>query len=101
MALQLLGITLWTGPHSACRGLRRGVSKPAVASDLTTEAEQLFPKAYAPVLCELVAVLGQHLGREGAEAMLREAGRRLAAGRASGGDLRARLDGAAVVLGEL
>lgn len=81
-------------------GLRRGVSKPAVAYDLTERAEQLFPKAYAPVLRELVAVVGDELGADRAEALLRQTGRRLA-GRTADGDLPTRLNAAAAVLDEL
>jgi predicted ArsR family transcriptional regulator len=83
------------------RGVRRGVSKPAVAYGLTAEAERLFPKAYEPVLRELVAVLGAELGEEAASSLLRETGRRLAAGRGTGGGLRDRLKAAVTVLGEL
>src|SRR5437899_13088388 len=36
------------------RGARRGSGKPAYVYDLTPEAEQLFPKAYGPVLHELL-----------------------------------------------
>ncbi|MCA1666754.1 MAG: helix-turn-helix domain-containing protein, partial [Thermomicrobia bacterium] len=36
------------------RGVRRSTSKPAYAYDLTPEAEQLFPKAYAPALAQLL-----------------------------------------------
>ena len=83
------------------RGVRRGVSKPAIAYGLTAEAEQLFPRAYEPVLRELVAVLGAELGEEATTSLLRETGRRLAAGRVAGGELRARLEAAAAVLGDL
>jgi predicted ArsR family transcriptional regulator len=83
------------------RGIRRGVSKPAVAYDLTAQAEQLFPKAYEPVLRDLIAVVEERDGRAGAEAMLRETGRRLAAGRRASGDLRARAEAAAALLAEL
>src|SRR5438093_181833 len=83
------------------RGVRRGVSKPAVAYDLTAQAEQLFPKAYEPVLRDLIAVLAERDGRAGTEAALRETGRRLAAGRRASGDLHARAEAAAAVLAEL
>jgi predicted ArsR family transcriptional regulator len=83
------------------RGVRRGVSKPATAYDLTPRADQLFPKAYEPVLGELLAVLEEWDGAARTEAALREVGRRLAAGRAVEGDLRARAEAAAAVLAEL
>jgi predicted ArsR family transcriptional regulator len=82
-------------------GRRRGVSKPAVAYDLTAQAEQLFPKAYEPVLRELVAVVGERLGPGAAESLLRETGRRLAAGHRVDGPLRVRLENAVAVFGEL
>ena len=41
------------------RGERRSTSKPAHVYDLTPAAEQLFPKAYGPVLQRLLAVLAQ------------------------------------------
>ena len=81
-------------------GRRRGVSKPAVAYGLTDQAEHLFPKAYEPVLREMVAVVSEQLGPARAEALLRETGRRLAGGPPAG-DLRARLDAAVAVLDEL
>ena len=60
-------------------GVRRGTRKPNNAYDLTPEAESLFPKAYAPVLQQLLEVLGERLPAEEREAVLREVGHRLAA----------------------
>jgi predicted ArsR family transcriptional regulator len=59
-------------------GARRGGSKPAYVYDLTPEAENLFPKAYGPVLHQLLEVLSEHLTAEQMGAMLREVGRRIA-----------------------
>src|SRR5258708_19814815 len=39
------------------RGVRRGSGKPAAVYGLAPEAEQLFPKAYGPLLHQLLAVL--------------------------------------------
>src|SRR3954454_23138598 len=39
------------------QGTRRGAGKPAFEYVLTREAEGLFPKAYAPVLGNVLAVL--------------------------------------------
>lgn len=60
------------------RGVRRGASKPAYAYDLTPEAEQLFPKAYEPVLAHLLAVLTERFGPDVVDDLLRAAGHRLA-----------------------
>jgi predicted ArsR family transcriptional regulator len=82
-------------------GQRRGVSKPAIAYDLTDQAEQLFPKAYEPVLSHLVGVVGERFGAETAEALLRETGRRLANGHSRQGTLRVRVGAAVAAFGEL
>ena len=81
---------------------RGGGGKPAYIYELTPEAEALFPKAYSPVLRELLDVIAERLGPEETEALLRAVGRRIAGERivpASG--LRARLEAAAAVLNEL
>lgn len=84
------------------QGLRRGAGKPAYAYDLTPEAERLFPKAYGPVLRQLLAVLAERLRPEELEGLLRTVGRRLATGRtAPASEPRARLATAVAVLNEL
>lgn len=87
------------------RGLRRGLRKPHQEYELTPDAEHLFPKPYAPVLCELLTVLKGRLPPEAVEGSLREVGVRLAAGRftspAREGGLERRVQEAAVMLGEL
>ncbi len=87
------------------RGSVRRVSgggKPAYVYELTPEAEDLFPKAYAPVLLRLLDVLSERLGPQESEALLRAAGRSLAEGRtAPSDDVRARLEAAVSVLDEL
>jgi predicted ArsR family transcriptional regulator len=79
-----------------------GGGKPAYVYKLTPEAEDLFPKAYEPVLHRLLDVLTELLGPEESEALLRSVGRRIAGERivpASG--LRPRLEAAVGVLNEL
>ncbi|HYW09102.1 MAG TPA: ArsR family transcriptional regulator [Longimicrobium sp.] len=81
---------------------RRLVGKPAYVYTLTPEADGLLPKAYAPVLGLLLGVLGERLGPEATNEMLREVGRRAAAGRTEPEqDIRMRIDAAYGVLGEL
>lgn len=53
--------------------------KPARLYELTPEAEELFPKAYAPVLAELLKVLGEKRGELEVEELLRQVGGRLGA----------------------
>lgn len=80
----------------------RSVGKPAYLYTLTAEADGLLPKAYAPVLGLLLGVLRERLGREATGELLREVGRRAAAGRTEPEqDIRMRIDAAYGVLGEL
>jgi len=60
-------------------GNRRAVRKPEAVYDITPTAEQLFSKAYAPVLATLFAVMEARLDEAEVDAHLREVGRRLAA----------------------
>jgi predicted ArsR family transcriptional regulator len=85
------------------QGERRGGGKPAYLYGLTPEGEALFPKAYEPVLRELLEALDARLAPAEVEALLRAAGRGLAVGmpRAAGGDVRARLEAAVEVLNGL
>jgi predicted ArsR family transcriptional regulator len=79
-----------------------GGGKPAYKYELTSEAEDLFPKAYEPALSRLLDVLAERLGLEESEALLRSVGRRLAADMTVPKDgTRARLEAAAGVLNEL
>lgn len=83
-------------------GVRRGARKPAQVYRLTSEADAVFPKAYARVLVAVLEQIRGERGREGLEALLRAVGRRSGErARPAGADLRARLDTAAAVLGEL
>jgi predicted ArsR family transcriptional regulator len=52
--------------------------KPAQLYDITPEGEELFPKAYALVLHELVRTLQEEDGRERTLGLLRSVGRRAA-----------------------
>jgi predicted ArsR family transcriptional regulator len=80
----------------------RGGGKPAYVYELTAEAEGLFPKAYEPVLRQLLDVLADQLGPEESEALLRSVGRRIAEGQTVPADsVRARLEEATGVLNEL
>jgi predicted ArsR family transcriptional regulator len=85
-------------------GTRPGFRKPNLTYELTPAAGQLFPKPYAAILQSLLAVLGERLGPADLEAVLREVGRRLAAGlrdEVSGADVRQRVAETVAVLGEL
>jgi predicted ArsR family transcriptional regulator len=84
------------------KGVRRGSGKSAYVYELALASEQLFPKAYAPVLDQLLEVLSEHMSTERVETLLREVGRRIAARwNVSSGDLRMRLEVAINVFQEL
>jgi predicted ArsR family transcriptional regulator len=79
-----------------------GGGKPAYVYELTQEGEDLFPKAYEPTLRRLLDVLGERLGPEESEALLRLVGRRLAGEHSTRADgSHARLETAVEVLNEL
>ncbi len=81
---------------------RSGGGKPAYVYELTSEAEGLFPKAYEPVLRQLLEVLKERGGSAESEALLREAGERMAAGMGDhSDDIRERLEGALAAFGKL
>ncbi len=87
------------------RGSKRHGSsggKPAYIYELTPEAEELFPKAYEPVLSQLLDVLAVQLGPQESEALLRSVGRRIAEGQTvPANEVRGRLKAAVGVLNEL
>jgi predicted ArsR family transcriptional regulator len=84
------------------RGERRGSGKPAYVYDLAPGAEPLFPKAYGPVLRQLLEVLSEQMTSEELETLLRAVGRRMAAKKGvPPGDLRVRLEVAVAALNEL
>jgi len=79
-----------------------GGGKPAYVYELTLQAEDLFPKAYEPVLRRLLDVLSERMGEEKSEALLRAVGGRLAEERdVPEDDARARLEAAVEVFNEL
>ena len=83
------------------KGIRRGPSKPAYAYDLTGETEQLFSRAYAPILDALLAELLERDGPEAVDALLQIVGKRLAQARTPAGNIETRLAQGAQVLNEL
>jgi predicted ArsR family transcriptional regulator len=84
------------------QGARRGAGKPAFIYALTPAAERLFPKAYEPVLHQLLDTLEARQRPEQIEEILRETGRHLAQGLAAPeGDLLARVEGAKETLNAL
>src|SRR5947209_75960 len=60
-------------------GSRRSSSKPAFVYTLTQASEELFSKAYSPVLRQLLEELTERMEASEVEALLRATGRRLAA----------------------
>ena len=79
-----------------------GGGKPAYLYELTPEAEDLFPKAYEPVLHRLLDVLAEQLESDESEALLRSVARLMAEEQTVPTDgARARLETAADVLNEL
>ena len=72
--------------------------KPARTYRLTTQGEELFPKAYATVLGELAEEIARREGPERAIELLEAVGRRVAAGINSSGDLEQRVKAAASAL---
>ena len=83
--------------------VRRGSGKPAYVYGLTSQAEELFPKAYVPVLRELLDVLVERVGPEETEVLLRAVGSRMTDGRhvPAGDDVRARLEVGVALLNDL
>jgi predicted ArsR family transcriptional regulator len=79
-----------------------GGGKPAYLYELTQEGEDLFPKAYEPVLHRLLDVLAEQLESDESEALLRSVGRLMAKGETvpTHGP-RERLEAAVEVLNEL
>jgi predicted ArsR family transcriptional regulator len=74
-------------------GVQRGTRKPHFAYELTSEAENLFPKAYDVLLSKLIGVLKGRLTPKALKEVLREVGRSLAGNQNSevaSGDLQSR-----------
>ena len=79
-----------------------GGGKPAYVYELTPEAEALFPKAYSPVLRQLLDIMTEELGAAETEALLKAVGRRIADGISTpAGGVHERLEAAVAVLNEL
>jgi predicted ArsR family transcriptional regulator len=87
------------------RGSKRhgsGGGKPAYIYELTPEAEELFSKAYEPVLSHLLDVLAVQLGPQESQALLSSVGRHLAEGQTVPADgVIGRLEAAVGVLNKL
>ena len=84
-------------------GERPGFRKPHFSYELTTEGEELFPKAYGPLLNQILTQLKERFGSEQLEAVLRQVGHRLAATHAVAGStgLEERLEDAVKILSSL
>lgn len=79
-----------------------GGGKPAYVYELTPQAEEMFPRAYQPVLLRLLEVLDERIGREESESLLREVGERMAGGQTvPDAGVHARLEEAVAVLNDL
>ena len=61
-------------------GTQKGLRKPHVNYVLTSEAEQLFPKAYSTLFTQLLTILKRRVGAEELESILSEVAQSLAAG---------------------
>jgi len=83
-------------------GVQRGRRKPHFAYELRPEAEHLFPKSYDALLNVLLSVLKERLAPDELGDVLREAGRKAAAGTmtvlADGSDLSVKAEKAVEVL---
>ena len=62
------------------RGTQKGSRKPHFNYVLTSEAEQLFPKAYSTLFNQLISTLKRRIAPEELESILREVARSLAEG---------------------
>jgi predicted ArsR family transcriptional regulator len=86
-------------------GVRRspGAGKPATVYEVVPEAEQLFSRAYAPVLTALLDELAEQLPAERVDMLMQGVGRRIAEGvpRRQAGDLAARVYAAVGLLNSL
>lgn len=83
-------------------GKRAGIRRPETVYGLTSEAEQLFPKAYDQVLSRLLDVLSQRLSPETTREMLRDVARQIADDfQLQNGSVRNRVENAQEVLEEL
>ena len=85
-------------------GQRPGTTRPSHVFELTPEVEQLLSSAYIPLLTHLVHVFADGLPAHQLEAMLRQAGKRLAdelsRGKRPVGDLASRVAMASEMMNE-
>ena len=84
-------------------GKRPGTTRPSRIFELTPEVEQLLSRAYIPLLTQLVDVFAKSLPSRQVDALLREAGRKIAGQLSSGrpsGTLRARVIATSEVLND-
>ena len=92
-ALQAEGLVQDAGTAPSTGG------KPASLYDITSRAEELFPKAYAAILVELIRTLEERYGHERTLDLLRQTGARAAKGvEPAGNDAEARVQAAAEIL---
>jgi predicted ArsR family transcriptional regulator len=78
------------------------VGKPAIAYQVSPDVEELFSKAYLPVLTTLLAALSERLTSQQLRALLRDVGRRLAHDvKHPSGDLSSRVSAASELLNRL
>jgi len=88
----------------AAKGVRRGggVGKPATEYEIAAAAEPGFSQAYIPFLTSLLASVGEKLGSTELRALMRDVGRRLAAGNPGvSGDPKAQAERASQILNAL
>lgn len=84
-------------------GRRPGITRPSRIFELTPQVEQLLSRAYIPLLTHLVDVFANGLPGRQMDALLREAGRRIAADLAPNppsGNVKARVNAASALLNE-
>jgi len=84
-------------------GTKPGTTRPSRIFELTPEVEQLLSRAYIPLLTQLVDVFANGLPPREVDALLREAGKKLAGELSSGrpsGTLRSRVMAASEFLNE-
>jgi predicted ArsR family transcriptional regulator len=84
-------------------GSRAGTTRPSRVFELTPEVEQLLSRAYIPLLTQLIDVFANGLPARQVDALMREAGKKLAGELSSGrpsGTLRSRVTAASNLLNQ-
>lgn len=83
-------------------GLRRGGTRPAMVYELVPGSDAIFSQAYIPFVAQLLRVLGERISQEALDELMATVGQRLAAEWPRlQGDLRQRVEAAALLLEEL